>query len=1191
MPDPRPTASPTNRLLVKLRPATALRAAESRAKLRPLFDTPQATGAFAVGAEPQWFVAELAGGAATPWDLAHGRVADQLGVSESDILFAEPDLVHGIYRDPSEAPVEGVFEIGGAECGTQIEQDPTNGKAVGPPQFAWHLDDAHSQLRSARASVAFTEPRTRIAHLDTGYYASHVTRPTGIQKALERNFVERDGTPNSAEDPDNKVFLLDNSGHGTGTLSILAGGVAPAYSDAPVGGAPDAAIVPLRIADRVVLLRTSSFASALHYAVDIGCDVLSMSMGGLPARAWREEVDRAYLAGLCMVTAAGNNFGGLPTKHVVYPARYGRVIAACGVMADGQPYDGLTNREMQGCFGPKHAMKTALSTYTPNIPWAVYGCDTMMRLNGGGTSAATPQIAAAAALWFEKYKDQLPRDWRRVEAVRYALFSSAASAGNHRDKIGNGILRAASALDVRPRFGLPQTKSDNDSFAFLRVITGLGITGVPPREEMFNLELMQRWLLNPDLQKIVPDPEATERLSDAKLKSFMEAVIADEGASVTLRRQMAARYPVAAGTGVPPVKASPEIVPEAPQACEAQPALRNPPYRRLRVYAVDPSFSTRLDTAGINEVTLNVRWERLGNGLVGEYLAVDDFDPSGKHYDAVDLDDPRLLAQDGWAPSEGNAHFHQQMVYAVAMKTIGHFEHALGRPVLWRPRDKPRDPNDDSGFVGQLILRPHALSQANAFYSPQEIALKFGYFDAAPGVAGELVPGSRVYSCLSHDIIAHETTHAVLDGMHRRFSEPTNLDMLALHEGFADIVALMQHFTIPEVLESQIARTRGDIEAESMLGSLAVQFGWAVGGRSALRDAIGRVENGVWTRFAPDPAELQKRLAPHSRGAILVAAVFDAFIAIYKERTADLLRIYTGGTGVLPSGAIHPDLAHRLASEAAKSASHVLTMCIRALDYLPPVDVTFFEYLRALITADFDIVSNDDHNYRVAFVEAFRRRGIYPANLADPTDNTPRTLSVDTLRWRGVDQTDFSADAWRRIETQYGAVIEELRRFADACLYLDDREELFRRMREHRARLHSLLTTAFAEVPEFAQELGIDPESAFAVDELRRAMRVGPDGRYIPQIVVALTQAKEIPASRKTGTPAFTFRGGSTLVVDLSVPAVKYRVTKRIASQERQGRTAAFIRDVAADPLRALFFAPDRREPFAAMHALADDGV
>src|SRR5204862_3198342 len=120
------------------------------------------------------------------------------------------------------------------------------------------------------------------------------------------------------------------------------------------------------------------------------------------------------------------------------------------------------------------------------------------------------------------------------------------------------------------------------------------------------------------------------------------------------------------------------------------------------------------------------------------------------------------------------------------------------------------------------------------------------------------------------------------------------------------------------------------------------------------------------------------------------------------------LRIYTGGTGLLPAGAIHPDLVKRLAGEAAKSAGHVLNMCIRALDYIPPVDITFGEYLRGLITADSDLVGDDRYNYRVAFVEAFRRRGIYPRNLP--------TLSVDALPWQGA-ATDMTTKEYRPIVT------------------------------------------------------------------------------------------------------------------------------------------------------------------------------
>jgi len=372
-----------------------------------------------------------------------------------------------------------------------------------------------------------------------------------------------------------------------------------------------------------------------------------------------------------------------------------------------------------------------------------------------------------------------------------------------------------------------------------------------------------------------------------------------------------------------------------------------------------------------------------------------------------------------------------------------------------------------------------------------------------------------------------------------------------------------------------------------MLGSLAVQFGYATGGRSALRNAIGRLEDGVWKRFAPNPSDLDKRLTPHSRGAVLVAAVFDAFIAIYKARIADLLRISTSGTGVLPSGAIHPDLVRRLADEAAKSAKHVLNICIRAVDYLPPVDVTFFEFLRALITADFDLVSDDHHNYRVAFVEAFRRRGIYPVNLGAPTHDTPRTLSVDTLRWQGIDPFNFPKGVRTAILEQYESVIEGLKRYADACFYLNDRKTLFNAAREQRRKLHEQLEVAFKAVPKFADELGLDPGLKFEVHELRRAVRVSPDGRHAPQLVVALTQSKLI---KRDDTPHHVFRGGSTLIVDISKPEVKYRVIKNINSEERQERTAAFIRESAADPLRALFFSSDRPEPFAALHSLADDG-
>ncbi|TGV53828.1 hypothetical protein EN792_076875, partial [Mesorhizobium sp. M00.F.Ca.ET.149.01.1.1] len=99
-----------------------------------------------------------------------------------------------------------------------------------------------------------------------------------------------------------------------------------------------------------------------------------------------------------------NNFTVTPSS-IVYPARYNRVLAACGVMGDGRAYSGLALGTMQGNYGPASKMATALGAYTPNVPWAEIDCRKVVDMDGSGTSAATPQVAAAAALWLAEHWD------------------------------------------------------------------------------------------------------------------------------------------------------------------------------------------------------------------------------------------------------------------------------------------------------------------------------------------------------------------------------------------------------------------------------------------------------------------------------------------------------------------------------------------------------------------------------------------------------------------------------------------------------------------------------------------------------------------------------------------------------------------------------------------------------------------
>ena len=570
----------------------------------------------------------------------------------------------------------------------------------------------------------------------------------------------------------------------------------------------------------------------------------------------------------------------------------------------------------------------------------------------------------------------------------------------------------------------------------------------------------------------------------------------------------------------------------------------------------------------MNMIVYKLNWEKLCPGPVGEYLEVIDYDPTvERFYDPVNLNDAYILAQDGLDPSESNPHFHQQMVYTVAMTTIQNFEKALGRKLLWSTR-RLNEPGKYEEYVSKLRIYPHAMRQANAYYSPQKKALLFGYFSSAPADIALQMPGSLVFTCLSHDIIAHETTHAILDGLHRFYNEPTNPDVLAFHEAFADIVALFQHFTFPEVLKHQIAQTRGNLEAQNLLGQLAQQFGTAIGCYGSLRDAIGEYDQvkKVWMPSMPDPNDYRTVMEPHQRGSILVSAVFEAFINIYKSRAADLLRIASNGTGILPQGELHPDLVNRLAGEAAKAAKHVLFMCIRALDYCPPVDINFGDYLRAIITADLDLVDDDSRDYRLMFIEAFRRRGIYPQGL--------KTLSVESLRYQLKPHVSEKTQELLAIITTF------LREFRQEMMYKTDRKSIYsitgKYMGGAGSNLHGRIYSKFEESTEFEKLTGLvlcqnwatlgiktskiyrDQNSgpSFQVNGLRLVTRVGPDGNQLNQILFCLVQRSGvivregnfvghyIPDAGVAPEGGMELKGGCTLIFDLDTLELRYAIAR-----------------------------------------------
>jgi hypothetical protein len=570
--------------------------------------------------------------------------------------------------------------------------------------------------------------------------------------------------------------------------------------------------------------------------------------------------------------------------------------------------------------------------------------------------------------------------------------------------------------------------------------------------------------------------------------------------------------------------------------------LKDPVSRPLKAYAFDPTQGKALG----NYMTVNVRYQPLLRaGPVDKYLAVIDYDATNKcYYRPVDLDDPAVLIRGGLDPAETDPQFHQQMVYAVASETIRRFELALGRSIEWSfSRRRRSGPSGD----GSLRIFPHAMQEANAYYSRGLRALLFGYFPASTTDSGANLPGQMVFTCLSHDIIAHETTHALVDSQRDFFMEPTYPDAPAFHEAFADLVALFQHFSFKEALLAMIQRTGGaiyqsdvaperqpaiaggSIQAElstaNPLVQLARQFGEAMGMRKALRAALGT---------QPNSRMLETVWEPHARGGILVAAVFDAFFTIYVRRTQDLMRIARLGGST--SYDLHPDLSNRLASEAVKTAEHFLNICIRALDYCPPVDIRFGDFLRAMITADSDLVPDDPYGYRIALIDAFRSRGIVPEGAA--------SYSEESLRWAPPEIFDGTS-----LPTCKGLEFDVFKR--DPDLQKEAQEKNGRLLHKYAVENH--------------QALGLSAEEGMKIQAktFHEVHRVRPDGEVLFDFVAELTQHREVSTDpQNPAAGKLTFRGGTTLVIDRAGEV-------RVAIQKKVGAPADDSKNVRLAQQRA----------------------
>ncbi len=172
----------------------------------------------------------------------------------------------------------------------------------------------------------------------------------------------------------------------------------------------------------------------------------------------------------------------------------------------------------------------------------------------------------------------------------------------------------------------------------------------------------------------------------------------------------------------------------------------------------------------------------------------------------------------------GTDAFDSVHTFAVVRQTLTMYQRLLSNAVPWQW---------NSGVNSEpLEVYPHAGLAMNACYSRSERALKFFYYEKFGEVS------ERIYTCRSTDIIAHETAHAILDGIKPMWLAANTLPQTsALHECFADLTAIFVSLLQMDQIDAIITQTKANLHDKTYLSDLAEESGLALGRSNGLRNA------------------------------------------------------------------------------------------------------------------------------------------------------------------------------------------------------------------------------------------------------------------------------------------------------------------------------------------------------------------
>lgn len=318
---------------------------------------------------------------------------------DPNVAYVEPNYVYHVTETTSNAVNDKLFK---QQWGLPAVDAPN----------AW---DKLANWQGAKSDQVI------VAVVDTGVASDH---PDLAGRVLSKGY-------NTIDDNENTT---DYFGHGTHVAGIIAAQTNNKRGVAGVAGTANVKVLPIKVLGDDGFGTSLSIAKGIDKAVELGADVINMSLGGQGhSRLMEEAIHKATEKGIVVVVAAGNSGD---NAEGYFPAGYAEPITVASINDSLQASDFSNYGSPIDIAAPGEQVVSTV----PDQQYEAYD----------GTSMATPFVAGAAAL----VKLTHP-DWN-VDQVRHALENTAKDIDQtgFDASTGHGLLQVAAALSYQDQDSL-----------------------------------------------------------------------------------------------------------------------------------------------------------------------------------------------------------------------------------------------------------------------------------------------------------------------------------------------------------------------------------------------------------------------------------------------------------------------------------------------------------------------------------------------------------------------------------------------------------------------------------------------------------------------------------------------------------------------------------------------------------------